>query len=569
MPSKPVPKKERDPLVEEAACRHAADIVAVYRAVQAERGYVTPAAVATAADVFKIPPAQAFGVVSFYSLLSTRPTVRKIIRVCDGPACRRKGGAAARAVVEAAAGSEWGVGRSSCLGLCDCAPAALIGDRPCGPLASAQVGDILGGGRVEFPSYARLLAGEQRVTMARIGKIDPDSIESALGAGAYQALGQALSGPPSEVIDIVDQAGVRGRGGAGFPLGTKWRMVSRAGSISKYVVCNFDESEPGTFKDRVIVDGDPHLLLEGMALCGYAVGSHEGYIYIRGEYEWIARRLESAISQAEERGWLGDRIQGSGFSFRVRVHRGAGAYICGEETALLESLESRRGEPRVRPPYPTARGYLGQPTVVNNVESFCTVPPVIQRGAAWYKSMGTVNSPGVKVFTVFGDVERPCAFEVPSGITLRRIIDQFGGGMKQGSRFKMGLTGGAAGTFVPAALLDVPIDGASARQGISLGSGAMFIMDDTVSAVEILQWLLQFFESESCGKCTPCREGVREARLIVERLASRQGGAGDVGALRKLVAVLADASFCGLGQSVALPIESALRHFSAEFTSLE
>jgi NADH:ubiquinone oxidoreductase subunit F (NADH-binding) len=335
--------------------------------------------------------------------------------------------------------------------------------------------------------------------------------------------------------------------------------------VQKYIVCNFDESEPGTFKDRVIVDGDPHLLLEGMALGGYAVGANGGYIYIRGEYDWIAQRLERAIARAEERGWLGENIQGSGFSFKVHVHRGAGAYICGEETALLESLEGRRGEPRVRPPYPTTHGYLSKPTVVNNVESFCSVPPVVLRGVEWYRSMGTPNSPGVKLFSVFGHVKRPGAFEAPYGITLRQIIDQFGGGMRDGSTFKLALTGGAAGTIVPASMIDVPLDLASGRQGIALGSGAMFILDQSVSAMTLLYWLMHFFESESCGKCTPCREGTREARIIVERMANGKGRAGDVDELKRLAAMLRTASFCGLGQSVAMPIESALKHFGHEF----
>jgi NADH:ubiquinone oxidoreductase subunit F (NADH-binding) len=366
-------------------------------------------------------------------------------------------------------------------------------------------------------------------------------------------------------VSVVAAAGLQGRGGAGFPVGRKWKFVAQTDSLQKYIVCNFDESEPGTFKDRVVVDGDPHLLIEGIALAGFAVGASEGFIYIRGEYEWIARRLERAIAQAEEHGWLGEHIRGNSFSFKLHVHRGAGAYICGEETALLESLEGRRGEPRVRPPYPTTHGYLGHPTVVNNVESFCTVPSIVLRGAEWYKSMGTVNSPGVKLFSVFGHVKRACTFEVPYGITLRQIIDQFGGGMRDGAPFKMALTGGAAGTIVPASMLDVPLDFASGRQGIALGSGAMFILDGSVSAATLLHGLLHFFESESCGKCTPCREGTREARLIVERMANGQGHAGDVDELKRLANMLRVASFCGLGQSVAMPIESALKHFGHEF----
>jgi len=569
MPSKPTRETQHDPIVDRAVAEHGPDIVAVYRAVERERGHVSADAIGTAADLFKISDAQAFGVASFYSMFSTRPRARKIIRVCDSPACQLKGAAKTRAAIEAAAGGDWRVERSSCLGLCDRAPALLVGEQSCGPLTPDRAADALNGWRGEHPTYAESLPGEVRVTLARIGKIDPDSIASAIDAGAYQALKQALGGAPSEVIKIVEAAGVQGRGGAGFPVGRKWKFVAETQSAQKYVVCNFDESEPGTFKDRVIVDGDPHLLLEGMALGAYAVGADAGYIYIRGEYAWIAERLERAIAQAEANGWLGSNIQGSGFSFNVHVHRGAGAYICGEESALLESLEGRRGEPRIRPPYPTTHGYLGKPTVVNNVESFCTVPPLVQRGADWYRSMGTANSPGVKVFTVFGDVTRPCAFEAPYGITLRRIIDHFGGGMRQGSQFKMALAGGAAGTIVSAAMLDIPLDGALGRQGVGLGSGAMFILDTAVSAPQLLYWLLQFFEFESCGKCTPCREGTREARVAVERIATGKGRAGDVEELKRLASLLGSASFCGLGQSVAMPIESALKHFGAEFAPKE
>ncbi len=370
---------------------------------------------------------------------------------------------------------------------------------------------------------------------------------------------------PAATLDAVDRSRLRGCGGAGFPTGRKWRMVAQAPGPEKYVVCNADESEPGTFKDRVLMQGDSHLLLEGMALAGYAVGASEGIIYIRGEYEWIARRLEHAITEAEERGWLGRDIRGSGFGFRVCVHRGAGAYICGEETALLESLEGKRGEPRVRPPYPTTHGYHGQPTLINNVATLCLVPPIVIRGADWFRSLGTTDSPGTKVFTVTACVKRPGAFEAPLGITLREVIEQFGGGRRGGSRFKAALSGGAAGLCVPASLLDVPIDFSSGKQGVALGSGAMLILDESVHVPTLLAWLLHFFEVESCGKCTPCREGTREVRLICERIARGEARPEDVAELRRLAHLMNLTSLCGLGQSVAWPLESALRHFGEEF----
>jgi NADP-reducing hydrogenase subunit HndC len=349
-------------------------------------------------------------------------------------------------------------------------------------------------------------------------------------------------------------------------------MVAEVQASKKFVIANADESEPGTFKDRILMEHDPHLLLEGMALAGYAIGADQGLIYIRGEFEWIAKRLDHAIRQAENRGWLGRHIQESEFSFNVHVHRGAGAYICGEETALIESLEGKRGQPRSRPPYPTTHGYLGQPTLVDNVETLCLLPAVVNRGAAWFKSLGPPNSPGTKIFTLTGHVNRPGAFEAPLGLTLRDIVERFGGGMRGGAKFKAALTGGAAGTFVPASMLDTPIDFQSAKHGISLGSGALWILDESVSIPTVLTWLLHFFEEESCGKCTPCREGSREIRLLCQRLdsasrkalASREGSL-DPGELDRLAQMIRRTSLCGLGQSIAWPVESALKNFATEF----
>jgi NADH:ubiquinone oxidoreductase subunit F (NADH-binding)/NADH:ubiquinone oxidoreductase subunit E len=541
-------------------------ILAVFQELQTRRGGLSRKSVDDVARALHLPAARAYSVASFYSMLTMPPRPGRCIRVCDGPACLLQHGQAAREAIETVAeDGEWRIERSSCLGLCDRAPAALVDGRPHQLLTPDPIGRVRIGWRADRPAYAEPLPGETRVTLARLGQIDPDSIDSAISAGAYTALGTALRQTPLDVLSVVDTSGLQGRGGAGFPTARKWRFVAQAQSAQKHVVCNFDESEPGTFKDRVLGEGDPHLLLEGMALAAYAIGASVGFIYIRGEYEWIAQRLERAIAQAEERGWLGAHIQGGDFSFKIHVHRGAGAYICGEETALLESLEGKRGEPRIRPPYPATRGYRGQPTIVNNVETLCCVAPIVLRGAEWYRSLGTANSPGTKLFTVTGHVNRPGVFEAPFGVTLRQIVEHFGGGMRAGSNFNLALTGGAAGTIVPASLLDVPLDYASGRQGVSLGSGAMLILDESASAVTLLGWLLRFFEAESCGKCTPCREGTREARIIVERIADGQGRAGDVDELKRLARMLGAASFCGLGQSAAWPIESALRHFGDEF----
>lgn len=566
-----------DPEVVALANQHGRDpkaVLAILQSLQGRHGHLTQAAIADVARALNIP-ADTYGVATFYSLLDVThdgtpapmrsPDKLGMVRVCDGPACWLRGVARARLELEAEFGKAWGIERTSCLGLCDRAPAALIDGEPSGPLLADNVLMERSRWRGESKSYARPLQGEKRVLLARAGKIDPDSLDSALENCAYRGLKLILNHPSEVVLAEVEASGLTGRGGAGFPTGRKWRMVAQEARTPKYVVCNADESEPLVFKDRVLIDTDPHQLLEGMALAGYIVGARQGLIYIRGEYEPQAARLERAIQQAEERGWLGKRIQGTDFSFHIHVHRGAGAYICGEETALLESLEGKRGEPRARPPYPTTCGYQGQPTVVNNVETLCAVPAIVFYGAAWYRSLSNASAPGTKLYTLLGHVNRPGLFEAPFGLTLRQIIKDFGGGMRPDSRFHFALTGGAAGTIVPPALLDIPIDYTSGAKGVSLGAGAFLICDQTVSPVVLLRELLHFFEVESCGKCTPCRIGTCEARAILDRLIIGKGRAGDVAQLAELADHLQSASFCGLGQSAALPMKSALQYFGEAF----
>jgi NADH:ubiquinone oxidoreductase subunit F (NADH-binding) len=409
------------------------------------------------------------------------------------------------------------------------------------------------------------MTGEIRNLLANIDRIDPESIESAIDFGAYLGLKGALEKPAAWVIDEVEKADVRGRGGAGFPAGRKWRFVAQESRSPKYIVCNADESEPLVFKDRVLMETNPHQILEGMAIAGYAVGARQGFIYIRGEYEPQAALLEKAISQAEERGLLGDQIAGSRFSFHVHLHRGAGAYICGEETALLESLEGRRGEPRVRPPYPTVNGYLGKPTVVNNVETFASIPNVIHNGADWYRSLGNPDRPGTKLYTLLGHVNRPGLFEAGYGLTLHEIIERFGEGMRAGSEARFALTGGAAGTIVPKRLFDIPIDFSSQEKGVSLGAGAILVCDQTASPMSLLRELMYFFEVESCGKCTPCRIGTQQARTIVDRMVAGDSSSDDLETLQRLEESLRRDSFCGLGQFAALPLATTLEHFPESF----
>jgi NADH:ubiquinone oxidoreductase subunit F (NADH-binding)/NADH:ubiquinone oxidoreductase subunit E len=547
-------------------------ILEVLTDLQDEFGAITPPIVTDIARALQIPAERAYGVASFYSLINlshtAAPPEKTIpIRVCDGPVCWLKGAQALRQALDAAtrANTAFRLERTSCLGLCDRAPAALVGDEQAGPLDPLQAADILAGMRGIATDYSTPRPGEIRVMMAKAGIIDPDQLDSALEHGAYCGLSQILSRDPESILAEVEASGLTGRGGAGFPVGRKWRFVKAAAKTPKFIICNADESEPLIFKDRALMDTNPHQILEGMAIAGYACGANTGYIYIRGEYTGQARRLENAIAQAEAAGWLGDNIQGSTFSFHIHVHRGAGAYICGEETALIESLEGKRGEPRNRPPYPPTAGFNNFPTLVNNVESYAAVPSIICNGAEWYRSLSGYTTPGTKMYMLLGHVCNPGLFEAPFGLTLSQLIEEYGGGMLPGSQFHFALCGGAAGTISGPGLLDIPIDYASAPKGISLGAGSFLICDQTVSPVAMTRELLHFFKSESCGKCTPCRIGTVQAHEILIRLAEKRGLAGDVDTLLNLVQVMQVTSFCGLGQSVIIPVKSAFQQFETDF----
>ncbi len=425
-------------------------------------------------------------------------------------------------------------------------------------------------GRIAWISARQgTLPAEQRIVLARAGVIDPEAIDDAIAQDAYAALGAALTQmKPAAVIKVIEDAGLRGRGGAGFPTGLKWRFVAQAKGNPKYVVCNADESEPGTFKDRLILEGDPHSIIEAMALAAYAVGATEGYLYIRGEYVLAQARMTQAIEQARAMGLLGANIFGTDFHFDLHVHAGAGAYICGEETALLESLEGKRGEPRARPPYPTTNGLWGKPTLINNVETLANIPAIMRNGAAWYRGFGTPSSPGTKVYTILGNVNATGLIEAPMGVTLREVIDIYGQGMKHGATFKLAQTGGSSGSIIPAILQDTPMDFDSfARAGVSLGSGALLICDEDTCVVDMVRILLNFFRRESCGKCTPCRVGTMRAYQILTRIADGAGTLQDLDDLEMIGENLFQLSHCGLGQTAGTPLRDTLRHFRAEVES--
>jgi NADP-reducing hydrogenase subunit HndC len=410
------------------------------------------------------------------------------------------------------------------------------------------------------------LPAEQRIVLERAGIVDPESLEDYILHNGYEALAKALTQmKPAEVSAELDKSGLQGRGGAGFPVGRKWSFVAATPGQKKYVICNADESEPGTFKDRLILEGDPFTIVEAVTIAGYAVNADEAFIYVRGEYELAQRRLEKAIDQAREAGLLGRNIMGTLFSMDIHVHSGAGAYICGEETALIESIEGKRGEPRSRPPYPTTHGLWGKPTLVNNVETLANVPAILRNGAAWYHKFGTLSSPGTKVYTILGNVNRTGLIEVPMGITLREVISIYAGGMKNDANFKLAQTGGSSGSIIPASLQDTPMDFESFRKaGVSLGSGALLICDESICVVDLVKVLLQFFRFESCGKCTPCRVGTQRCYDILTKIAEGRGQLSDLDWLLELGNEMERASNCGLGQTAAVPIRDILKHFRAE-----
>ena len=408
---------------------------------------------------------------------------------------------------------------------------------------------------------------QKRIALKNCGVINPEDIDEYIAFDGYRALARVLVEMNSdEVIETIEKSGLRGRGGAGFPTGKKWRATRDAKGDKKYVVCNADEGDPGAFMDRSILEGDPHAVLEAMEIAGYAVGAEKGYIYVRAEYPIAVHRLQIAIDQAREYGILGKNIFGTSFSFDIEIRLGAGAFVCGEETALLESIEGRRGQPRVKPPYPAQSGLWGCPTLINNVETYANIAQIILKGADWYSSIGTATSKGTKVFALGGNVNNVGLVEVPMGTTLREIVFDIGGGIPNGREFKAAQTGGPSGGCIPKEHLDTPIDYESLKEiGSMMGSGGLIVMDDTKCMVCLAKFYLQFTVSESCGKCTPCRIGTKRMLEILERLCSGEGEEYDIYRLEKLAANIKKASICGLGQSAPNPVISTMKYFREEF----
>ncbi len=405
----------------------------------------------------------------------------------------------------------------------------------------------------------------EKVLLKNFGKEGAHTIESYLSDGGYQALKKALGMEPEDIIQMVKDSGLRGRGGAGFPTGLKWSFIPKD-APEKYLCCNADEGEPGTFKDRGIMEYDPHLLIEGIAIASYAIGARKAYIYIRGEFVFAAKRLQKAIEEAYEKGFLGENILGSGFSLDVYVHRGFGAYICGEETALLESIEGYRGQPRKKPPFPALSGLYGKPTVINNVETLSCVPAIVNKGAEWFASIGPEKSPGPKIFGVSGHVKRPGLYELPMGTPLREIIYKHAGGIRDDRKLKAVIPGGVSAPMLTERELDTPMDFDSlAKIGSMLGSGGVIVMDETTCMVKTAYIIMRFFSHESCGKCTPCREGTTWLKKIVQRIEYGRGMPGDVELLESLCSNIFGRTFCPLGDGAVMALRGVLKNFKEEF----
>jgi NADH-quinone oxidoreductase subunit F len=559
-------------------------------AVQARVGWISPAALSYICERLTIPPAEAYGVASFYALLALSPEPPVVLHVCEDLVCMLNGADEIRAELErrlGPAGTPTADGRatwhpSPCLGLCERPPAALCiaaGEKPqaeaFGPTAAADLMQLLHQlSALKSPPPLIPQAGDANLRLLRrVGRVDPTSLDAYRAHGGYAALRRAIELGPEAIIREVNDAKLLGRGGAAFPTGRKWEAVARAAVRPHYLVCNADESEPGTFKDRLLMEEDPFALLEAMTLAGFATGCEQGYLYIRGEYPLAARRLTHAIVQAQDRGLLGADVMAQGFRFEIELRRGAGAYICGEETALLNSIEGYRGEPRNKPPFPVQVGLFGKPTVVNNVETLVNVLEIIRHGGTTFASIGTAASTGTKLFCVSGCIARPGVYEVPFGTTLQQLLD-LAGGLRQGRALQAILLGGAAGTFLTPEQLDTPLTFEGTRAiGTTIGSGAVMVFDDTIDMKAVLSRIVAFFRDESCGQCVPCRIGtVRQEELLHRLIGSHPlGSLQDDLALRAEIAqVMRDASICGLGQTAPSALESAiaqLKFFTPEEVS--
>jgi NADH-quinone oxidoreductase subunit F len=538
--------------------------------VQDAVGSVSKGALGYISERLTVPPAEAYGVATFYALLNTEPRSRTLIHVCDDIVCIQNGAEQLKDTLHESIGppgsNGFGVSWTSspCLGQCERAPAALVHTAGSGyqNVAPADSAALTGLTFDELPTGLIHQERSELRLLRRIGVIDPDLLDEYRSAGGYEGLERAIEMGRESLIATLEQSELRGRGGAAFPIGLKWRGVSEADGDEKYIIANGDESEPGTFKDRILMEGDPFAVIESMTIAGYATGATKGFVYVRGEYPVAERRLANAIEQARDQGLLGSDVGGAGFAFDIEVRRGAGAYICGEETALFASIEGHRGEPRQKPPFPTEKGVFGKPTSVNNIETLVAVLAVLEMGAEAFAAIGTERSKGPKLFCISGAVERPGLYEVPFGTTLQDLIS-LAGGIRDEKGLGAVLVGGAAGSFVDEGSLgmELTFEGATAARA-SLGSGAVIVFDDQTDFGPVLRRIAQFFRDESCGQCVPCRIGTVRQEEALARLALGKplgSAAEEKVRLDDLAQVMGDASICGLGQTAASAVQSAIR----------
>ena len=554
-------------------------LLPVLWAVQDRIGYISAPALAYISKRMTIAPAEVYGVASFYMMLATEPTPPRVLHVCEDIACKCLGSDDLIATLQERFGPEGAVSadgrstwhRSPCLGQCDRGPAVLMMEaglepftRTYAPASTATALAVLSeeeGVVGTDPSEPYQLGDPSLRLLRRIGVIDPLSLDDYRAKGGYDALRAALSLGPAGVIREIKDSRLMGRGGAAFPTGVKWEAVAQQPARPKFLICNADESEPGTFKDRVIMEGDPFSLVESMTIAAYAMGTETGFIYLRGEYPEAERAVQNAIDQAYDRGLLGDDILGEGFTFDLEIRRGAGAYICGEETAIFNSIEGFRGEPRSKPPFPVEKGVFQKPTAINNVETLINVLDVLMKSGPGYAELGTQGSTGTKLFCLSGCVTRPGVYEVPFGGTLRELID-LAGGVPDGRELQAVLLGGAAGSFVRADELDIELSFEAVREAkTTLGSGVVMVFDDSVNMHRILQRIAQFFRNESCGQCVPCRVGTVRQQEALARLASgkpRESVEQELELIAEIGGCMRDASICGLGQAASSAVESAI-----------
>ncbi len=564
-----------------AARRHL--LLPVLHALQSRVGWISPGGLGEACRRLHVPPADAFGVASFYALFSTSPRPPRVVHVCDDVVCAARGAGALCGALEARlgkAGSGEGATwmRSPCLGLCEAPVAAMVteaGESPVEASWSVRGGAEAGADEVSAVVRGALPPGREEAVvrqpreglrlLRRVGVVDPTSLAAYRASGGYEALPKALQMGDAAVIAEVTASGLMGRGGAAFPTGRKWAAVASQPARPHWLVCNADESEPGTFKDRVLMEGDPFARVESLTIAGLVTGCERGIVYLRAEYPLAASRVEGAIAAARAAGLLGENVAGSRRAFELEVRRGAGAYICGEETALFASIEGFRGEPRSKPPFPVEVGLFGKPTLINNVETMMNVPEIVVSGGAAFARVGTAQSSGTRLFCLAGHVALPGIYEVPFGTSLRALLE-LAGGVPCDRSLRAVLLGGAAGTFLTPDELDVPLTFEDTRRiGATLGSGVVICFDDTTAMLPVLQRIASFFRDESCGQCVPCRVGTVRQEEMLTRLANRRPH-GDVsqeqGMYRELSQCMRDASICGLGQTASSAVESGLKRFT-------